>query len=107
VNHKQLLKTSEGEHKFTQLRGLVEEETLREKLRKTNRKFIQLRRLAEANLRISGRWHRVSPYRRSRSQPSLLPQGRAQGRITMNPAWVHEGGEMVEEIDYMEDQPAG
>ena len=53
---------SEGEHKFTQLRGLAEEEPLQEKLQKTNRKFIQLKRLADANLRICGRWHGVSPY---------------------------------------------
>ena len=59
----QLLKMSEGEHKFTWLRGLAEEEPLWEKLQKTNRKFIQLRRLVEANLRICRRWHGVSPYR--------------------------------------------
>jgi hypothetical protein len=51
---------AEGEHKFTQRRGLAEEQPLWEKLQKTNHKFIQLRRLAEVNLRTCGRW--LSPY---------------------------------------------
>ena len=45
--------------------------------------------------------------RRGRSRPSLPPRGRTQGHIAMNPAWVHEGGEVAEETDYREDQPAG
>ena len=53
---------SEDKHKFTQLRGLVGEGPLQEKLQKTNRKFIQLRRLAGVSLRICGRRHGVSPY---------------------------------------------
>jgi hypothetical protein len=45
--------------------------------------------------------------RRGRSRPSLLPRGRAYGHVAMNPAWVHGGGEMVDENVYMEDKPAG
>ena len=43
--------------------------------------------------------------RQGQSRPSLLPWGRAHGRITMNPYRVHGGGERGEEIGYMESQP--
>ena len=42
-----------------------------------------------------------------RSRPSLPPWGRAYGRTTMNPIWVHEGGEMVEEDAHMVNQLTG
>ena len=41
------------------------------------------------------------------TRPSLPPRGRAYGRIAMNPVWVHERGEITEEMGYGEDQPAG